>query len=376
MGAEFADDEKVAGYLLSPEFRVLLGLGGVDRAAVPVPRSEATTRPVDEAKPEQQPSTKTAIRSLGKTKSAIVGCSALVARTIATFVANAVFIAKKSSNYDDAPEERYHVPKPYLGRVEETIGDWVLYYESRRDGGRMVYFAAAKVERIEPDVANLGYYYAYVSGYIDFSTLVPFRMDGRVLETSILNDDGSVNPGKGINAVRLISPTEFNTIFRLGLAGAKPDSEKDSQRGSLLEEDQAAYATKRDTTLVTRVIRDATFTQNIRRAYDGTCAFTGLKISDPVGRLEVEAAHIKGVGFAGPDSIRNGIALSRTVHWMFDRGIFSIADDGKILSARKLVPERVKTLLKPDGYVKIPHDPQMAPHRNFLRFHRENIFIG
>ncbi len=50
-------------------------------AAVPVPRSEATTRPVGEAKPEQQPSTKTAsllVRrslgeggSLGKTKSGL-----------------------------------------------------------------------------------------------------------------------------------------------------------------------------------------------------------------------------------------------------------------------------------------------------------------
>ena len=31
----------------------------------------------------------------------------------------------------------------------------------------------------------------------------------------------------------------------------------------------------------------------------------------------------------GPDSIRNGLALSRTFHWLFDRGIISIADTEK-----------------------------------------------
>jgi putative restriction endonuclease len=197
------------------------------------------------------------------------------------------------------------------------------------------------------------------------------------LETSLLNPDGSVNSGRGINAVRIITAQEFRSIFQLGVANSElagdAASPLDVLTGEAPNNDEIV---ERNSALVSRVIRDAAFTQNVRRAYAGTCAFTGLKIIDTHGRYEVEAAHIRGVSFSGPDSIRNGIALSRTMHWMFDRGAFSIDDDGKILIADKLVPSRIKSMLMPDGYIKFPTEGQMAPHKSFLRFHREKIFAG
>ena len=45
------------------------------------------------------------------------------------------------------------------------------------------------------------------------------------------------------------------------------------------------------------------------------------------GRAEVQAAHIRPVADNGPDSLRNGVALSSTFHWMFDRGLISVGDD-------------------------------------------------
>ena len=66
-------------------------------------------------------------------------------------MANAVLIAKVDSSYDDAVEERYHFPRKYLTRILQAIGDWIVYYESRRDGGRQVYFAMARILHIEPD---------------------------------------------------------------------------------------------------------------------------------------------------------------------------------------------------------------------------------
>jgi hypothetical protein len=54
-----------------PELRILLRPRRMDRTPVPVPRSEATTRPVGAAKPEQHPSTNTATRSFGKRKSGL-----------------------------------------------------------------------------------------------------------------------------------------------------------------------------------------------------------------------------------------------------------------------------------------------------------------
>jgi putative restriction endonuclease len=81
---------------------------------------------------------------------------------------------------------------------------------------------------------------------------------------------------------------------------------------------------------------------------------TGLKLINGGGRCEIEAAHIKPVESDGPDSPRNGIALSRTIHWMFDRGILSIGEQGEILMAKRLVPSPVLRMLNPDGKIRRP----------------------
>ena len=68
--------------------------------------------------------------------------------------------------------------------------------------------------------------------------------------------------------------------------------------------------------------------------YGDRCAMSGIKLINGGGRSEAQAAHIRPVAQRGPDSVRNGIALSGTMHWMFDRGLVSIADDYKLLFAK------------------------------------------
>jgi len=94
------------------------------------------------------------------------------------------------------------------------------------------------------------------------------------------------------------------------------------------------------------------------------------------GRTEVDAAHIKpvGDGHDGPDSVRNGLALSKTVHWMFDRGLLSVDSDYKILMAKSLVPGPIRRLLLPTGQIEIPKNASERPHEAFLEYHRDNIF--
>jgi putative restriction endonuclease len=130
------------------------------------------------------------------------------------------------------------------------------------------------------------------------------------------------------------------------------------------------------TRLVERPFRDAAFTKMIQTAYHGTCAMTGLRLINGGGRCEIEAAHIKPVAALGPDSPRNGIALSRTVHWMFDRGIIAIADDGEMLIAKRLMPEQVLRMLNPDMHIRWPEDRSLIPHKIFLKYHREKVFKG
>ena len=71
---------------------------------------------------------------------------------------------------------------------------------------------------------------------------------------------------------------------------------------------------------------------------------TGLKFINGGGRSEVQAAHIRPVEDRGPDSVRNGIALSGTVHWMFDKGLISVDENFDILIAKDRVPTTIDRL--------------------------------
>ena len=90
----------------------------------------------------------------------------------------------------------------------------------------------------------------------------------------------------------------------------------------------------RGLTIYERPFRDRVFAQQIQKAYENRCAITGIRIINGGGRAEAQAAHIKPVEANGPDHVQNGIALSGTVHWMFDRGLISLGDDLKILKAK------------------------------------------
>ena len=294
-------------------------------------------------------------------------------------MANAIFTTKVSPVYDDLPELRYHFPKTYLNQARETVGDWILYYEPRREGadlsgrsGRQCYFATARVERIDADSKRSDHFYAYVSNYLEFTTPVPFREDASFYESALRKSDGSTNKGRFGRAVRLLAPEEYRLICGIGFAAAQPKTEC----VSAFAENPIEYGRSDRVQLLERPFRDAAFARTIQTAYESTCALTGLKLVNGGGRCEIEAAHIRPVADNGPDSPRNGLALSRTVHWMFDRGILSVSDVGEILLAKRLVPDPVRRMLNPDGMVKLPSSEAWAPHPIFLSYHRERIFKG
>ena len=295
----------------------------------------------------------------------------------------AVFTTKIDPTYDDLPEYQYHFPKTYLNQVEKAVGDWVVYYEPRRAsgdlssrGGRQAYFATARVTRIAEDPGLEGHYYAFVSDYLGFERPVPFRMGQNYYESILQRDDGGTSKGAFGRSVRSLPDAEYDLILRAGfsdllLPGATPLPE------AVGWADEAA---KFDRPILERVtrrpFRDAAFSVAVKAAYDNTCAFTGLKIINGGGRSEVQAAHIQPVADSGPDSVRNGLALSGTVRWMFDRGLLSLDDDLTILIAKNRVPEPIQRMTNPEGKLRLPNRPECLPHKNFLSYHRAHIFKG
>lgn len=130
--------------------------------------------------------------------------------------------------------------------------------------------------------------------------------------------------------------------------------------------------------IASRQVRDEAFRHAVQAVYESTCAMTGIKIINGQGRPEVQAAHIRPVSNRGPDSIRNGLALSGTVHWMFDRGLISIGapPDYPILISKRGLPANVQRLFNPDMMLRKPVDERFWPAPSYIDFHRKEIFKG
>jgi putative restriction endonuclease len=293
-----------------------------------------------------------------------------------------VFIHRFDSIYDDTPAERYRFPRQYLGRAQACVGDWVVYYEPRKIPGTRGYFAVAKVQRIIPDPSVSGMYIALIEpgSYLDFANKVPFvDTSGVVMERGVLNEAGRIS-GRAQSAVRGLSPADFNRIVDAGLAEEYPVLPRIDipEPSAAVHEAPTPFVfetRERVATLVSRVVRDRVFRRLVLRAYDERCAITGLKLINGGGRAEVEAAHIRPVEANGPDIVSNGLALSGTAHWMFDRGLIALDDDMGILISRQTNdPASIRSIINGSGSAILPQREIDRPHPQFVRWHREHRF--
>jgi len=106
-------------------------------------------------------------------------------------------------------------------------------------------------------------------------------------------------------------------------------------------------------------------------AYGYQCAVTGTAIK--YKKLSnLEAAHIQPRAHAGTFLPCNGIALSRDMHWAFDKGMITISDDFKIVVHEHLMETPLKDYA--GRSISLPAEPYFQPEKKFLKHHRENIF--
>lgn len=112
--------------------------------------------------------------------------------------------------------------------------------------------------------------------------------------------------------------------------------------------------------------RDFTIT-----AYNSKCAVTGNVIK--YGKfMNLEAAHIKPKSHGGLFLPNNGLALSRDVHWAFDKGFFTLNDDYTLLVHPNIESEFLKSYN--DKQISVPIDDFFKPSIDSINYHRENVF--
>lgn len=296
-------------------------------------------------------------------------------------MAKGIFIHRSDTVYNDSPAERYQFPRQYLRRVQACVGDWIIYYEPSKVPDTRGYFAVAKVEDVVPDPSTSDMYLALIQpgSYLDFVNPVPFNGPLGVVERGVLNDAGK-NSGRAQSAVRPLSDGDFNRIIDIGLADDDAFLPRDrSAAENYLREDRAPFIFEIERTRVanlgSRILRDRVFRRRVVTAYDARCAVTSLKLINGGGRAEVEAAHIRPVECGGPDVVTNGIALSGTVHWMFDRGLIGLSDKLEILVSRQANDqEGIRALINQSGFANLPRRAVDRPHPHFLAWHREFRF--
>ena len=79
----------------------------------------------------------------------------------------------------------------------------------------------------------------------------------------------------------------------------------------------------------------------------------------------------------GSDDPRNGITLSRTAHWAFDVGMFTISDQFEVVVHSKAKQASVNKfpILDMNGVqINLPEDENYYPHQEALEWHKKEVF--
>lgn len=294
-----------------------------------------------------------------------------------------VFLHRMDSIYDDNPATHYQFPKQYHSRAAACVGDWIVYYEPTKVVGSRGYYAVAQLERIVPDPTRRDMFLALIvpGTYLSFPNPVPFIVEDGIAEKGLLNEFGRIS-GRAQAAVRSLSSEDFERIVSRGLTDAdaflpRLDASVEPPVSYEVDDDQVPfeYERVRIEALTSRVLRDRIFRRVVLEAYDERCAVTGLKLINGGGRAEVEAAHIQPVAANGPDIVNNGVPLSGTVHWMFDRGLITFSDNLDIVISRQVNDrDGIASLINKTGKLIGPIDRRSCPHPAYLAWHRENCF--
>jgi len=119
------------------------------------------------------------------------------------------------------------------------------------------------------------------------------------------------------------------------------------------------------------LFNSSSFRDFVLLGYQGRCAITNEVIS--YERLNnLEAAHIKPKAHTGSFLPCNGIAMSRDMHWAFDKGMFTINEDYRV----QVHDDIRETCLNKyhNQIISLPKDDFFKPEKLFLAYHQSNIF--
>lgn len=102
--------------------------------------------------------------------------------------------------------------------------------------------------------------------------------------------------------------------------------------------------------------------------------------SQPSAAAIVDAAHIHQFARSRNNDPDNGLALCKNAHWLFDNGLWTLADDYTVIVAAGRFAEDSPDQKPLAGYhgrkVHLPSEPKFWPNPIHLAWHRKHKFQG
>jgi predicted restriction endonuclease len=173
--------------------------------------------------------------------------------------------------------------------------------------------------------------------------------------------------------IRGLEWEEMSTLLSIGLSD---DLLETALRLESLEQWAPFVAENRAVYQVSREKRDAAFRSIVLGNYGHTCAVTGQRFYSP-RHVEADGAHIIRKDVHGTDDPRNGIALSKSAHWAFDRGIFTISNQYEVIvnpNISSASVARFPALELDRRKISLPADSCYWPHPDALAWHKQEVF--
>lgn len=129
----------------------------------------------------------------------------------------------------------------------------------------------------------------------------------------------------------------------------------------------------------TKKPRPPSFRSEVLAAYDHRCAVTGYQALLAGTPFCLEAAHVHSHSAGGPSKVSNGLALTPTLHKLFDYGAWTLDDERRVLVSSRFSGSDValtelrglhgKPIRKP-----VPGADEVS--LEFVRWHREEVRGG
>lgn len=168
------------------------------------------------------------------------------------------------------------------------------------------------------------------------------------------------------------APT-FGHVFQLPNKSASIIGDKKVVDAVKIQQEQALEHPALEREMGADLFNSRTFHDFVMMAYGEKCAVTKRVISCN-GFNNLEAAHIMPQAHNGSFLPCNGIAMSRDMHCVFDKGFFTIEDDYTII----VHPDVMRTESYLNEYngqkIIIPTVDYFRPHPQFLQHHRDNVY--